>query len=82
MLKLGPIDADYDDVRIFKKAASAGVKRAVKAGSKRPLLVLFGEEFKNGKLVTILGALDVLYTVSVAQKPNLKNYVWLVASAS
>lgn len=58
----GPIDPDYDDVRIFHKAASAGVKRALKAGSKQPLLVLFGEEFKNGKLVTILGALDVLYT--------------------
>jgi len=82
MIKIGPIDPDYDDVRIFHKAASAGVKRALKAGSKQPLLVLFGEEFKNGKLVTILGALDVLYTVRVAPKLNLNNYSWLVATTS
>ncbi|XP_056634675.1 putative aminopeptidase W07G4.4 [Diorhabda sublineata] len=59
----GPIDSDYDDVRIFKNSAAAGVKRALKAGIKKLLLVL--EEFpafENAELVTLLGALEALYT--------------------
>ncbi|XP_068896981.1 putative aminopeptidase W07G4.4 [Tenebrio molitor] len=58
----GPIDPDYDDVRVLKRAAAKGMKRALKAGVKRPLLVL--EEnpaFENGDLVTLLGALQALY---------------------
>ncbi|XP_066154589.1 putative aminopeptidase W07G4.4 isoform X1 [Euwallacea fornicatus] len=58
----GPLDLDYDDVRVFKKAAAAGVKRALKAGSKRPLLVIPEIPFHDGQLVAILGALEALYT--------------------
>ncbi|CAG9860635.1 unnamed protein product [Phyllotreta striolata] len=59
----GPIDADYDDVRIFKTSAAGAAKRALKAGVKRPLLVL--EEyprFEHAELVTLLGTLQVFYT--------------------
>nr|XP_023021022.1 putative aminopeptidase W07G4.4 [Leptinotarsa decemlineata] len=58
----GPIDVDYDDVRIFKSSASDAIKRALKAGIKKPLLVL--EEhprFEHAELVTLLGALEALY---------------------
>lgn len=62
---LGPLDPDYDDARIFKRAAAVGIKRALKAGSKKPLLVLEKNNFKHGQLVALLGALEVLYTVSI-----------------
>ncbi|XP_076372169.1 dipeptidase B isoform X2 [Tachypleus tridentatus] len=59
----GPLDRDYDDIRRFGEAAHAGIKRALKAGSKRPLLALStqtgGMQFYD--LVTILGALEALY---------------------
>lgn len=61
----GPIDPDYDDVRIFKHAAAKGIKRAIKAGIKKPLLVLRKHvDFENCELVMLLGALDALYVVS------------------
>lgn len=59
----GPIDLDYDDVRSLKNSAVAGVKRALKAGVRKLLLVL--EEypvFESSELVTLLGALEALYT--------------------
>ncbi|CAH1122395.1 unnamed protein product [Ceutorhynchus assimilis] len=58
----GPIDPDYDDLRIFKTSAVAGIKRALKSGSKRPLLVIEENNYTNGKLVILLGALEALYT--------------------
>lgn len=61
----GIIDPDYQDVRIFKEAASKGVKRALKAGVKKPLLVLRKHpDFENSDLITLLGALEELYVVS------------------
>lgn len=60
----GSIDADYDDVRVFQNSAIKGVKRALRAGVKRPLLVLDEyPDFENAALVTLLGALEALYTV-------------------
>lgn len=60
---LGTID-DYDDVRVFKNSAYVGVKRALKAGIRRPLLVLPDHPlFEKATLVTLLGALEALYTV-------------------
>lgn len=61
----GPIDVDYDDVRVFKKAAVKGVQRALKAGIKKPLLVLDEEDthFANVGLAIVLGALEALYVV-------------------
>uniref|UniRef100_A0AAR5P683 Cytosol aminopeptidase domain-containing protein n=2 Tax=Dendroctonus ponderosae TaxID=77166 RepID=A0AAR5P683_DENPD len=59
----GPVDPDYDDVRVFQTAGAAGIKRALKAGSKRPLLVLEeNQTFANGPLVTLLEVLRSLYT--------------------
>ncbi|CAH1154254.1 unnamed protein product [Phaedon cochleariae] len=59
----GPIDDDYGDVRSFKDSAKAAVKRALKAGIRRPLLVLEGHpRFEQAELVTLLGVLEALYT--------------------
>ncbi|CAH1966055.1 unnamed protein product [Acanthoscelides obtectus] len=58
----GPIDSDYGDVRLFKKAAADGIKRALKSGMKAPLLVLEEHSrFPRAELVTLLGALEALY---------------------
>lgn len=53
---------DYDDVRVYAEAAKKGMARAIKAGSLSPVLVLpSAPKFKNGDLVTLLGALESLY---------------------
>lgn len=63
----GPIDPDYDDLRIFKEAAIKGVKRAVKAGSKKLLVVLPGE-----MTVSLLGVFEALYSVRMALFLSIK----------
>lgn len=61
----GPIDPDYDDVRSFAEAADKGIKRLLKTGAKKPLLVLLEDaRFPKAELVTLLGALGALYVVS------------------
>ena len=65
----GPLNRDYDDVRRFLDAAVKGMKRTIKAGSKKPVLVVpttYGEQFTDAVLVTWLGAFYALYTVSVS----------------
>ncbi|XP_069774006.1 putative aminopeptidase W07G4.4 isoform X2 [Narcine bancroftii] len=58
----GPLNRDYDDVRRFSDAAVHGIKRALKAGIKNPILVCPPEGlFKDAPLVTALGALHALY---------------------
>ncbi|XP_077991956.1 putative aminopeptidase W07G4.4 isoform X2 [Glandiceps talaboti] len=58
----GPLNRDYDDVRSFGDAAGKGIKRALKAGCKTPLLVVPScDLFKEARLVAALGALHVLY---------------------
>ncbi|XP_014212838.1 putative aminopeptidase W07G4.4 [Copidosoma floridanum] len=58
----GPIDPDYDDVRVYTQAAVKGIKRALLAGVRLPLLVLLPDpRFENTELVTLLGALEALY---------------------
>ncbi|XP_011880685.1 PREDICTED: putative aminopeptidase W07G4.4 isoform X3 [Vollenhovia emeryi] len=58
----GPLNMDYHDVRSFAEAATKGIKRALKAGAKCPLLVLLPDDrFENVELVTLLGALEGLY---------------------
>ncbi|XP_076265860.1 dipeptidase B [Rhynchophorus ferrugineus] len=60
---IGSIDADYDDVRVLKSAATTAIRRAIKAGSRRPLLCLVEyPQFINSQLVTLLGVLEALYT--------------------
>lgn len=63
---LGELD-DYDDVRVYERAAGKGIARAIKAGSKNPVLVLptiDGGRFRFGALSTLLGAFHQLYVVS------------------
>jgi len=52
-----------DDVRRFFEAAEVGVKRALKSGATKPLLVIIPDEnMTNSLLVSILGAMHALYT--------------------
>lgn len=59
----GPLNRDQDDVRRFADAAASGVKRALKAGIKQPLLVCAPNDnsFPDAEIVTLLGALHALY---------------------
>ncbi|XP_062613205.1 putative aminopeptidase W07G4.4 [Saccostrea cucullata] len=58
----GPLDRDYDDVRRFADAAEKGIKRALQAGCKRPLLVRpVDNSFPKAGSVTTLGCLSALY---------------------
>ncbi|NP_001279257.1 uncharacterized protein LOC767682 homolog [Callorhinchus milii] len=59
----GPLNRDYDDVRRYGDAAVSGIKRALKAGMVKPLLVCCPDPaFKEAALVTLLGALHATYT--------------------
>ncbi|KAK7456569.1 hypothetical protein BaRGS_00039323 [Batillaria attramentaria] len=60
----GPLNRDYDDVRRFADAAVLGIKRALDAGCKKPLLVRpvdVDASFTNAEMVTLLGSLQALY---------------------
>ncbi|XP_065103472.1 putative aminopeptidase W07G4.4 [Paramisgurnus dabryanus] len=58
----GPVNRDYDDVRRFSDAASNGIKRALKAGIQRPLLVCPPHNsYARNTLAAVLGALQTLY---------------------
>ncbi|XP_067938320.1 putative aminopeptidase W07G4.4 isoform X2 [Watersipora subatra] len=58
----GPLNRDEDDVRRIYDAAEAGIKRALSAGSKKPLLVSpMAHSFADADLCAILGALHALY---------------------
>lgn len=58
----GPLERDQDDVRRFADAAAEGIKRALKVGIRRPLLVRGPDQaFPQADLVTLLGALHALY---------------------
>nr|ANJ04676.1 leucyl aminopeptidase [Nilaparvata lugens]APA33971.1 seminal fluid protein [Nilaparvata lugens] len=57
----GPL-SDYHDVRSYGEAVKQGILRAIKAGSKAPLLVLpQSSAFTHTQLVSVLGALEALY---------------------
>ncbi|XP_034026566.1 putative aminopeptidase W07G4.4 isoform X2 [Thalassophryne amazonica] len=58
----GPVNRDYDDVRRFSDAAEKGIKRALKAGMQRPLLICPPHPaYEMSTLVAALGALHALY---------------------
>jgi len=64
----GRLNRDYDDVRRYKDAAIAGVKRALKAGVKKPLLAVYSsaeqlmsQDYKDALLVTVLGVFEAVY---------------------
>ncbi|EYB92954.1 hypothetical protein Y032_0188g1155 [Ancylostoma ceylanicum] len=59
----GPVTRDFDDVRRFQTAARNGVKLALSAGIKAPLLVTVPHpRYPQAELVSALGALIPLYT--------------------
>jgi len=59
----GPLNRCEDDVRRFFDAAEAGIKRALKSGARKPLLLVVPDErFSQSLLVSILGAMHALYT--------------------
>jgi len=61
----GPLDRDYDDVRRFSDAATAGVKRALGAGARAPLVQVLGampgSSQEEAQLAGLLGALAAVY---------------------
>merc|ERR1711892_222441 len=61
----GPIDRDYDDLRRFAEAAQKGVKKALGAGSKHPLVMvqgtMLGKAVEECELAGLLGALAAMY---------------------
>jgi len=61
----GPLDRDYDDLRRFSEAAASGLKRAMAAGSLRPLLFIqgqmLGKDETKCQLAGLLGGLSALY---------------------
>lgn len=58
----GPVTRDYDDVRRFQEAAEKGIKRALAAGCKSPLLVCpEHDRYPLAARVTALGALSAAY---------------------
>ncbi|KAK8759094.1 hypothetical protein V5799_003273 [Amblyomma americanum] len=59
----GPFNRDFDDVRVFADAAYKGLKRALAAGSAKPLVVLPAQhgQFDGCDLATVLGAFHALY---------------------
>ncbi|CAF1040771.1 unnamed protein product [Rotaria sordida] len=58
----GKINRDYDDVRRFTDAASAGMKKALSLGAKAPLIASFGaKQYQQAHLVSLLSALDTTY---------------------
>uniref|UniRef100_A0A8C3A3X3 Zgc:152830 n=1 Tax=Cyclopterus lumpus TaxID=8103 RepID=A0A8C3A3X3_CYCLU len=69
----GPLNRDYDDVRRFNDAAVNGIKRALKAGMQRPLLVCPPhKDYKNSTVVAALGALHALYMPLEVREGNVK----------
>nr|XP_046243869.1 putative aminopeptidase W07G4.4 [Scatophagus argus] len=69
----GPVNRDYDDVRRFSDAAVNGIKRALKAGMQRPLLVCPPhKDYKNSTMVAALGALQALYMPLEVRECNVK----------
>ncbi|CAB4004725.1 aminopeptidase [Paramuricea clavata] len=60
---IGPVNRDYDDVRRYYDAACNGMKRAIKAGSKKPVLAFPSTtSFEHTWTVSAFGALHALYT--------------------
>ncbi|EDV22797.1 expressed hypothetical protein [Trichoplax adhaerens] len=72
----GPLNRDYDDVRRITDAAKAGINRASKAESKRPLLILpsetpFPHSFESG----VLGALSAAYVPLELREARQTRYI-------
>ncbi|OQR68700.1 putative aminopeptidase W07G4.4-like [Tropilaelaps mercedesae] len=62
----GPLNRDHDDVRVFYDAAVKGVKRALSAGAKKPLVSLPAGPLHphtgfSIEAATVLGSLEAIY---------------------
>uniref|UniRef100_A0A8C7I653 Zgc:152830 n=1 Tax=Oncorhynchus kisutch TaxID=8019 RepID=A0A8C7I653_ONCKI len=69
----GPVNRDYDDVRRFSDAAVNGIKRAMKAGMQRPLLVCpRHSSYDKSIMVAALGALHALYMPLEVREVSVK----------
>jgi leucyl aminopeptidase len=90
----GPLNRDFDDVRRIGEAAAKGIKRALQAGSKAPVLVLsnfwpqtdaYGKALEVA-LVSTLAALYVPLTVRTAKgddaEPVRKLFVYWTGDAA
>ncbi|KAM9743258.1 putative aminopeptidase W07G4.4 [Menidia menidia] len=70
----GPVNRDYDDIRRFSDAAVNGMKRALKAGMQRPLLVCPPHaNYKNSTLVAAMGGLHALYMPLEVREAKIKS---------
>ncbi|KAG7273147.1 hypothetical protein CRUP_034545 [Coryphaenoides rupestris] len=70
----GPVNRDYDDIRRFSDAAECGIKRAMKAGMQRPLLVCPPHnDYEKSPLAAALGALHALYMPIEVREANCKS---------
>lgn len=63
----GPVNRDQDDVRRFADAGAKGIKRALEAGCRAPLVIKLRQQeypaqFPLASRVIVLGMLQVLYT--------------------
>lgn len=59
----GNMTREYDDVRSYAEAAKKGIARALKAGVTKPILLLPSDPlFPKSEVVTVLGAMEGLYT--------------------
>jgi leucyl aminopeptidase len=58
----GVVNRDFDDVRRYVDASDAGIKKAIKTGIKKILLVVVPHpDYPNARLASVLGALQTLY---------------------
>lgn len=68
---------EYHDARVIKEAAYKGMRRALDAGCKKPLLVVQNVvNYLDGQLVCILGALEALYVpLQLRERDNTRNFI-------
>lgn len=64
---VGLVNRDFDDVRRFRDAAFKAVKRAMKAGCDRPLIIIptigsIASQYQFYDVATVLGAYEAIYT--------------------
>ncbi|CAF0982637.1 unnamed protein product, partial [Brachionus calyciflorus] len=58
----GPLNRDYDDVRQIAEASKKAMKKAIKIGSKKPLIInTVRDNFKLADQVALLAALEAAY---------------------
>ncbi|XP_003370250.1 7 transmembrane receptor [Trichinella spiralis] len=88
---VGPVSRDYDDERRFRDAIEAGMKKALAAGVESILLICCPHpNYPTAELVTILAALQALYTPLELRELNSTNNkqkvkklgIWCPADAS